>query len=99
MSSVRVLEGDKKVSTKTVTYAFKASSCKKYDAWKTIDRPIQNFGISPIILKRHAPVFNRSFHQRETKIGTVNASAIYGLQLLVRDPDLHTKVIGRCSSL
>ena len=32
-------------------------------------------------------VFNRSFHQRETKIGTVNASEIYGLQLLVRDPD------------
>ena len=31
-------------------------------------------------------VFNRSFHQRETKIGTVNASEIYGLQLLVRLP-------------
>ena len=44
-------------------------------------------------------VFNRSFHQRETKIGTVNASEIYGLQLLMRDPDLHSKVIGGCSSL
>ena len=44
-------------------------------------------------------VFNRRFHQRETKIGIVNASAIYGLQLLVRVPDLHSKVIGGCSSL
>ena len=33
-------------------------------------------------------VFNRSFHQRETKIRTINASVMYGLQLLVRDPDL-----------
>ena len=44
-------------------------------------------------------VFNPSFHQRETKIGTVNASEVYGLQLLVRDPDLHSKVIGGCGSL
>ena len=44
-------------------------------------------------------VFNRSFHQRETKIGTVNASEIYGLHLLMRDPDLHSKIIGGCSSL
>ena len=44
-------------------------------------------------------VFNRSFHQRETKIGNVDASIIYGLQLLVQDPDLHSKVIGGCSSL
>ena len=44
-------------------------------------------------------VFNHSFHQSEKKIGTVNASEIYGLQLLVRDPDLHSKVIGGCSSL
>ena len=29
-----------------MTCTFKASSCKKYDAWKTIDRPMQKFGIS-----------------------------------------------------
>ena len=37
-------------------------------------------------------VFNRSFHLRETKFGTDNASVVYGFQQLVQDPDLQLLV-------
>ena len=67
----------KQVSMKTMTYTFKASSCNKYGAWKTIDGPMKTLVYLQSSRRGMHLVFNHSFYQREKKIGTVNANVAY----------------------